>query len=131
MVTSFYCYIVFSIVALLSHVSHYSVEVDTKQIRGSLTFTVSRHTADYYIEKLNVSLIISLPLPDGGVWQSSLQKAPFPSGSVDQLPQETLCQARWSLAQRYLCQVSLKLKLFYLLFCSYVTRIQLMMPVIV
>lgn len=71
-----------------------------KQIRGNTTFRVSWHTA-----QLNMSF--SLPLSDGGVWQSSLQKAPFPSGSVDQLAQEALCQTRRPLAKRYLCQVSL------------------------
>lgn len=49
---------------------------------------------------------------DGGVWQSSLQKASFPSRIVDQLSQETFCQTGTSLAQRYLRQVSLN---FFLL----------------
>lgn len=49
------------------------------------------------------------PRLDGGVWQSSLPKTPFPSGPVDQFTQKTLCQVGWPLAERHLCQVSLML----------------------
>lgn len=49
---------------------------------------------------------VFVPVSDGGVGESSLQKASFPSGSVDQLTQETLRQARRPLAERALCEVS-------------------------
>ena len=100
------------------------------QIAGNMTFTVCWHTADYWIKRpclfFNSHVFPSL-LSDGGVWQSSLQKAPFPSGSVDQLTQETLCQARGSLAKCYLCQVSLSntlvISCFASVSCTFVLRL--------
>lgn len=48
----------------------------------------------------------SLTPSDGGVWQSPIQEAPFPSGLVDKFSTETLCQAGSSLAQCSISQVS-------------------------
>lgn len=101
MVTSFHCYIV-SILAALQHMSLCS----WRQIRGNMTFTI--FLINCRLMNWEATLLRNSLLSDGGVWQSTRQKAPFPSGSVDQLAQETLCQARWSLAKRCLCQVSLK-----------------------
>ena len=130
MVTSCHCYIVFN---PDTHSSN-SVEEDYTdyrlQITGNMTFTVCWHTAEYWIKRprlfFNSHVFPSL-LSDGGVWQSSLQKAPFPSGSVDQLAQETLCQTRGSLAKCYLCQVSLLITLVISCFasvsCTFVLRL--------
>lgn len=111
MVTSCHCYIV-SILALLTHIPHNSVEEDhgKHEIYSILTYCRLLNWKAIFV--LNMCMSLSPPLSDGGVWQSSLQKAPFPSGSVDQLAQETLCQAWGTLAQRYLCQVSLKFSYF-------------------
>lgn len=40
---------------------------------------------------LYVFTCVFVSVSDGGVWESSLQKASFPSGPVDQLTQEALC----------------------------------------